>query len=163
VFTDTAAPYRLEFTSADNGSRGYYAKVFDAAENATTIEALTVTVNIPDTAAPSKPALTLNKTSFLDGEQLVAQVSSVTDDVGVDRVELMLVTSSGSVLLQTDTEAPYELTETVICTTGAEVAPAASRTEEKTVKAVAYDASGNSSESDSQTFTIECAPRFAKR
>ncbi|MDX2006383.1 MAG: Ig-like domain-containing protein [Meiothermus sp.] len=54
---DTSAPYTqtLSYTAANNGSKSYTAKAFDAAGNSQTSAALAVTVNIPtavDTAGP---------------------------------------------------------------------------------------------------------------
>src|SRR5215471_17267617 len=55
--TDTTVPYTLAwtFTSANNGAHSWTAKAYDASGKSTTSTAITLTVNIVDTAAPSIP------------------------------------------------------------------------------------------------------------
>jgi hypothetical protein len=166
-FTDTSAPYEYEFDASENGQFNFYVKVFDQKDNVETSGKTAATVNVPDTKAPTKPVMTLNKTALLSGETLSATATNVSDNVGVTRVELLLV-DTPEILLETDTSAPYRLEEVLNCnrvkkSALQQVAPEApapvapvNNTQNRTVKVVAYDAAGNSSASDPQTVTVDC-------
>jgi hypothetical protein len=154
LVTDTAAPYAYTFTARDNGSFSYFAIAYDLAGNSAQSQTTTVTVNIADTTPPAVPVLTLNKTSFNEGETLTATVTA-SDDVGVDRVEFVL---EGFGTQSSDSSAPYEFGQTTTCADpNAEAAPARDPASvSKTYRAVAVDIAGNSTSSVAQTVTITC-------
>src|SRR5206468_3038368 len=106
---DTSAPYSVSWdtTTASNGSHTLTARARDAAGNATTSSAVTVTVSNgppPDTTPP-----TVSITSPASG-QTVSGTTSVTanaaDNVGVAGVQFLL---DGANLGAEDTSAPYSV------------------------------------------------------
>lgn len=143
--TDTSAPYRYEFSSANNGTRNYHVRVFDAAGNQSNSQTLSITVSInppaqpvPDTVAPDQPTLTVSTTLFARGESVTLSVGNPTDNVGVVRVDFFMRTRFGEGLRNSDTSAPFSYTDPVSCGSSTEDG-------EYTYYAIAYDAAGNAS------------------
>jgi large repetitive protein len=164
-FTDSSAPYEYEFDASENGQYNFYVKVFDQKDNVETSGKTAATIQQADTKAPSKPAMTLNKTVLSSGEALTANVTT-NDNVGVTRVDLILVGTPETVL-ESDTTAPYLFERTLGCQRlKASASPVEQPVEQpvapvvnsqsKVFKVVAYDAAGNSSASDPQTVTVDC-------
>jgi endoglucanase len=141
--SDTASPFTqaVALTAANNGTRSYTAKAFDAAGNNTTSAAVTVTVNISgggDTTAPTVSLVAAPTTVTAPGS--VTLTATATDNVGVTRVDF----SEGTALLGSDTTAPY--TQVV------NVTAANNGTHSYTAKA--FDAAGNSATSTAVTVTV---------
>ncbi len=140
--SDTAAPYAttVSLTSANNGTKSYTARAYDAAGNNRTSAAVAVTVNIPvaDTTPPTV-ALTSSATSVTAATTITLSATA-SDNVGVARVEFR----DGATLLATDTSAPYATT----------VSLTSAQNGTRSYTARAYDAAGNSATSTAVTVTV---------
>src|SRR5436190_2160446 len=141
---DTSAPYSISWdtTTASNGSHTLPARARDAAGNATTSGAVTVTVSNgppPDTTPP-----TVSITSPASG-QTVSGTTSVTanaaDNVGVAGVQFLL---DGANLGAEDTSAPYSVSWDTTTASNAS----------HTLTARARDAAGNATTSSAVTVTV---------
>ncbi|MDX2007767.1 MAG: hypothetical protein SFU83_21215 [Meiothermus sp.] len=126
--TDTAAPYRLEFSYSDNGRRDLFVKVFDTAGNVATSQTLTITINIPapppaaDTQAPTAPSLLIGYGATTGNTMTVApgftynlQASGSTDNVGVIRVEFYQRNGTRTLAIDELTQAPFTLFRQETC------------------------------------------------
>ncbi|MHA0043607.1 glycosyl hydrolase family 18 protein [Deinococcus sp. PEB2-63] len=143
IGTDTTSPYTqaVSLTAANNGTRSYTARAFDAAGNSRVSAATSVTVNIAgsgDTTAPTV-SVTASPTSVTAAGN-VTLTASASDNVGVTKVEFY----QGATLLATDTTAPYSATEPVTS--------AQNGTRSYTAKA--FDAAGNSRVSAAASVTV---------
>jgi hypothetical protein len=127
--TDSSAPFTqsVSYAAANNGSYTYTAKAFDGANNTTISNVLNVVVNVPDTTNPT--------VSLSSSANPVVNTSPITltavasDDVGVARVEFY----KGSVMVGTDSSAPYELSQSFV----------AAESGAYNYTAKAFDATGN--------------------
>jgi hypothetical protein len=121
---DTTAPFSApaQYNAVDNGTKTWTATAFDAAGNSTTAT-LALTVNVPDTTAPT---VALTTTAASSGVVLNATAS---DDIGVTRVDFY----NDSTLLSSDTTAPYTFTLSV----------GIAGSEYSNLRAVAVDAANN--------------------
>src|SRR5882724_7078105 len=145
---DTAAPYSVSWNTAgaSNGSHTLSAVARDAAGNATTSGAVTVTVNNgppPDTTPP-----TVNITAPTNGATVsgtIAVTASASDNVGVAGVQFF---SDGTALGAEDVTAPYSIS----------VNTATSSNGPHTLTAVARDAAGNRTTSAAVTVTVNNGP-----
>jgi hypothetical protein len=138
VATDTSAPYTASdnTTSLVNGSHTYTAKAYDAAGNATTSAASTVTVS-NDTTPPTVSLTAPANGSTVSGTITLSATAS--DNVGVTKVEFY----RDGALIGTVTASPYNLSDNTTSV------PNGSHT----YMAKGYDAAGNSSTSSS-TVTV---------
>jgi hypothetical protein len=137
---DLTAPYEqiINFTIANNGSKSYTAKVFDAAGNTTSSNAVAVVVNISDTNAPTL-SLSSNSTNVTTISSIMLTATS-TDDVGVTKVEFF----DGTTKIGEDLTAPYEQTVNLtIAGNGS-----------KSYTAKAFDAAGNTTSSSAVLVTV---------
>jgi endonuclease I len=137
--TDTTSPYSWSWstTASANGSHSLTAKAWDAAGNAGTSTAVTVTVSndtTPPVASISAPA------SGATVSGTVAVSASATDAVGVTKVEFFL----DGALQATDTTSPYAWSWVT-----AGVANGS-----HSLAAKAYDAAGNVGTSATVTVTV---------
>ena len=140
---DTSAPYGVSWNTAGapNGLHLLTALARDAAGNATTSSALTVTVNnaVLDTTAPSVSLSNPAGGSTVSGTVTVS--ASASDGVGVANVQFLL---DGAAIGSPDTSAPYSTTwNTTAVANGSH-----------TLRAVAVDAAGNSATSTGVTVTV---------
>ena len=140
--SDTSSPYAttVALTSANNGTKSYTARAFDAAGNSATSAAVSVTVNIPtgDTTPPTV-SIRSNVTSVTTA-RTITLTATATDNVGVTRVEFY----DGTTLLGQDTTSPY--TRTVSLTSA--------NNGIKSYTARAHDAAGNNRTSSPVTVTV---------
>src|SRR5205809_824050 len=141
---DTSAPYSVSWdtTTASNASHTLTARARDAAGNATTSGAVTVTVSNgppPDTTPP-----TVSITSPASGQTVSGTINvtaSASDNVGVVGVQFML---DGANLGAEDTAAPYSVSwNTTTASPGSH-----------TLTARARDAAGNATTSGAVTVTV---------
>ncbi len=138
---DTASPYTTSWNTlmAANGTHTLTAVARDAAGNTTTSASVTVTVNNPDTTAP-----TVSLTAPASGATVQATVSvtaSASDNIGIAGVQFRL---DGAVLGPEDTTSPYSTSWNTLS--------AANGTH--TLTAVARDAAGNTTTSASVQVTV---------
>jgi ELWxxDGT repeat protein len=137
---DSAAPYSFDAT-LPAGTHAITAKVFDAEEASGTSGIVTITVREP--AVNQVPTATLTAPSegamFLTTDNITL-AANASDDSAVERVEFY----SNSVLLGTDSTAPYALSATLQPGTYA-------------ITAKAYDAAGASGTSGAVTITVRQA------
>jgi len=127
--TDTTAPFSLAWNTAAaaQGVRFLSAKAYDAAGNVGSTPYPLVTVTV-DRQAPTVSVTAPAAGATVTG--LVAVNASASDSAGIARVEIY---RDGSVLLGTDTTAPYGITwDTATTTAGAH-----------TLSAKAYDNAGS--------------------
>ncbi len=107
IATDTTSPYSTTWTTSAlaNGSYVLKAVVTDGAGNATTSSTVTVTVNNPDTTAPtvSLTAPAANATITNGSSTLTA---TATDNIGVTSVSFY----QGATLIGSDATSPYSVT-----------------------------------------------------
>ena len=141
VFTATDAPFIFDwtFTDANNGEHTWTAKAIDLADNTALSDPVTVNVNIdatPPTVSLTNP--TDGSTYVEPGTLMVA--ADATDNVGVTKVEFF----DNGALIHTDQSSPYEFDWTYDEKDNGEHA----------CTARAYDAAGNSSESDQILITV---------
>ena len=139
VTTLNTSPYTFNWntTSVSSGSHSLTARAFDAAGNASTSAAVTVTI---DRSAPTVSLTAPAAGATISGSATVS--ANASDTVGVARVEFY---RDNTVLLGTDATSPYSLTWNTGTT------PAGSHT----LKAIAYDKAGNSTTSSSRTVTVK--------
>ncbi len=137
---DLTAPYEqtVNFTIANNGSKSYTAKVFDAAGNSTSSNAVDVLVNIPDTTGPtiSLSSSSTNVTTI----SAITLTATPTDNVGVTKVEFY----DGATKIGEDSTAPYEQTANLALVNNGS----------KTYTAKAFDAAGNTTSSTPVVVTV---------
>jgi len=144
--TDTSSPYSFSWdtTMSPNGAHSLMAKAFDAAGNAGSSAAVSVTVNNP---APPPPSDTIAPTVSITSPSAGSTVSkklkvkaSASDNVGVKKVEFYV----DGMLKKTDSSSPYSVKlNTKKLANSSHV-----------LMAKAYDAAGNVG-SASVTFTSE--------
>jgi RHS repeat-associated protein len=141
--TRSDAPYELpiSFSSADNGTRSYTARAFDAAGNSAISSAVNVTIDIraADTVSPTV-SLAASATSVTTAST-VTLIATASDDVGVTRVEFY----EGATLLGARASAPYEFG---IAFTSADNGV-------HTYTARAFDAAANSGTSTRTSVTVD--------
>jgi hypothetical protein len=129
--TDTTSPYSCNFSMPTGSSISVRALAYDAAGNYTYSSYIYLSNPVIDTTAPTvsltSPA---SGSSFGEGESVTA-AASASDNIGVTKVEFYL---NGS-LLCSDTTSPYSCNFSM--PNGSDLP----------LKAKAYDAAGNSSES----------------
>ena len=138
--TDTTSPYTLSWntTALANGSYTLSAKAYDAANNIGQSSTVTVTVNNPDTIAPTVSITAPANSATVSGTVSVAATAS--DNVGVSKVEFYV----NNVLQKTDTTSPYTLSwNTTALANGS-----------YTLSAKAYDAANNIGQSSTVTVTV---------
>lgn len=101
--SDTAAPftYSIAVTGTNNGTKSYTAKAFDAANNSTISNAVSVTVNI-DTTAPTV-SLASSSTNVTAAGSITLTATASDTGSGVTKVEFY----DGNTLLNTDTSSPF--------------------------------------------------------
>lgn len=133
VGTDTTAPYGLRraYTNADNGTHTLRAVAYDAAGNQAQAEqTLSVQLSAPDTTPPSLN-LSVNQVNVTTAGDVKVSASA-SDNVAVTKVEFF----DNGVLVATTTK-PFETTRTYTAAdNGTHI-----------LKAIAYDAAGNKTES----------------
>jgi YVTN family beta-propeller protein len=130
---DTTSPYGVSWntTLVSNGTHTLTAVARDAAGNATTSSARTVTVANPDITAPSVSLAAPNGGAPVSGT--VSLNAAASDNVGVANVKFYV----DNTVLVTDSTSPYSASwNTTAVVSGAH-----------TVKAVASDAAGNTATS----------------
>ena len=140
---DTTAPYSVAWNTATatNGSHTVRAVARDAAGNATTSSAITVTVSntTPDTTLPTVSMTAPAVSATVSGTVTVS--ASASDNVGVVGVQFTL---DGVNLGTEDTTSPYSLSwNTATAANGA-----------RTLRAIARDAAGNTRTSTARTVTV---------
>src|SRR5919197_552102 len=140
---DTSAPYSISWntTTASSGSHTLTARARDAAGNAATSGAVTVTVNNtpPDTTPPTVSITSPAPGSMVSGT--INVTASASDNVGVAGVQFML---DGGNLGAEDTSAPYSVSwNTTTASPGSH-----------TLTARARDAAGNATTSAAVTTTV---------
>ena len=126
---DTSSPYSVSWntTTATNGTHTLSALARDAAGNTTT-KSVTVTVNNPDTAAPTVSLTAPASGATVSGT--VTLIATAADNVGVAGVQFLL---DGIALGAEDTSSPYSVSwNTTTATNGTH-----------TLTARARDAAGN--------------------
>ncbi len=91
----TSAPYKISvpLAIANNGTHSYTAKATDAAGNSKTSAVVSVTVNIPDTTAPTITSFTSSSNNVTTPSSITL-TTTATDDVGVTKVEFFDGTTS---------------------------------------------------------------------
>jgi len=144
---DASIPYSVSWntTTVANGSYSLTARAYDVAGNNTTSTAVSVTVNNvvtppPDTTVPTVSITAPGSGATLNGSVTIS--ANASDNVGVTRVEFF----DGTTLISTDTTGTpsYAVTwNTASVSNGTH-----------TLKAKAFDASGNVGESSLITVTV---------
>src|SRR5216117_60729 len=137
---DTSAPYSVSWdtTAAGNGSHTLTARARDAAGNATTSSAVSVTV-FNDTSPPTVSITSPSSGSTVSGTITVS--AGASDNVGVAGVQFRL---DGSNLGGEDTSSPYSVSwNTTAAGNGSH-----------TLTARARDAAGNTTTSSTVTVTV---------
>jgi uncharacterized delta-60 repeat protein len=140
---DLSAPFEqnIDFLIANNGSKTYSAKAYDAANNATSSDPVGVVVNIPPGTDTLPPTVSLSSnTDKVSSAGSIKLTAVATDNVGVSKVEFY----DGTTKIGEDSSAPYE--QTVDLT--------AANNGAKTYTAKAFDAANNSGSSDPVTVTV---------
>jgi hypothetical protein len=138
--TDSAAPYSFSWntTSLANGSYTLSVKAYDAAGNIGSSTNVSVTVNNPDTTAPTVSIVSTINNSTINGTQTITV--SASDNIGVSKVEFYI----NNVLQATDTASPYSFSwNTTSVANGL-----------YTLSAKAYDAANNIGQSANMTVTV---------
>jgi sulfur relay (sulfurtransferase) DsrF/TusC family protein len=138
--TDTAAPYTFNWntTTLVDGSYTLLAKAYDAANNIGQSSNVTVTLNNPDTTAPTISITAPANNATVRGT--VSVIASATDYIGVVKVEFYV----NGVLKKTDTATPYSyIWNTRSIGKG-----------NYTITAKAYDAAGNVGQSLAISVTV---------
>ncbi len=138
--TDTASPYTFSWntSSVANGSYTLSAKAYDAANNIGQSSTVTVTVNNPDTTAPTVSITAPANSASVNGTVSVTAMAS--DNIGVSKVEFYLNSS----LLTTSNVAPYSYSwDSTTASNGTHA-----------LSAKAYDAAGNVGTSSNVTVTV---------
>jgi hypothetical protein len=146
--TDTTTPYGFSWDSAAfaGSTVALVARAYDAAGNSADSAAVTVTVASialppgPDTTPPTV-SISAPPSGTVSG--VVTVTVSATDNVGVTRVDLLV---NGAVLAS-DTTAPYTFNWDTTALAGTT----------NTLVARAYDAAGNSGDSQTVTVTVASA------
>ena len=138
--TDTASPYSYAWDTrtAANGSYTLTAKAYDAAGNVGQAGNVVVTVNNPDTTAPTVSVTAPANNATVSGTATVTATAS--DNIGVTKVEFYL----NGVLKATDTAGPYSYAwDTRTAANGS-----------YTLIARAYDAAGNVGQTGNVVVTV---------
>jgi hypothetical protein len=138
--TDTSSPYTFSWntTALANGSYTLSAKAYDAANNIGQSSTVTVTVNNPDTTAPTVSITAPANSATVSGT--VSVTASASDNVGVSKVEFYV----NNVLQKTDTSSPYTFSwNTTALANGS-----------YTLSAKAYDTANNIGQSSTVTVTV---------
>jgi cellulose 1,4-beta-cellobiosidase len=141
--TDSSAPYTqsVALTNANNGTRAYSAKAFDAAGNTKTSSTVNVTVNIPSTGDTTPPTVSLTSSaSNVTAPSSITLTATASDNVSVSKVEFY----DGSSLLGSDNAAPFAQI----------VALTSANNGTRTYTAKAFDAAGNSKVSSVASVTV---------
>ena len=137
--TDTSSPYEWSWNtlSATNGAHTLQSKAYDAANNAGTSAAVSVTVS-NDTTPPSTSITA--PASGATVSSIVSVAASATDNIGVTKVEFWL----DGILQSTDTTSPYAWSwDTATATNGTH-----------SLQSKAYDAANNVGSSASISVTV---------
>jgi hypothetical protein len=138
--TDAASPYAWAWgsTTSTNGSHTLTSKAYDAAGNAGTSAAVSVTVNNTDTQAPATSITSPANGATVSG--IVSVTASATDNVGVTSVEFY----QDGALVATDAASPYAWSwDTRTAANGAH-----------SLTSKAYDAAGNAGTSPAVSVTV---------
>jgi cellulose 1,4-beta-cellobiosidase len=141
--TDSAAPFAqsANLTSANNGTRSYTAKAFDAAGNTKTSSAVSVTVNIAVSTDTTPPTVSLSSSATnVTTASSITLTATASDNVGVSKVEFY----DGTTLLGVDSATPF--TQTVSLTS------ASNGTRSYTAKA--FDVAGNNKTSSAVSVIV---------
>ena len=141
IHSDSSFPYEYQWlvNASDNGSHTWTAKAYDRAGNSATSNTVNCTVDI-DVIAPNVALTnpTAGSTYVEPGTLTVA--ADATDNVGITKVEFF----DNGALIHTDQSSPYEFDWTYDEKDNGEHA----------CTARAYDAAGNSRESDQILITV---------
>ncbi len=130
------APTSYTFTTA--GSKTLYAWAKDAAGNVSSSLSRSVTITLPDTAAPAVSITTPVNSSTVSGS--VNLSATVSDNVGVSKVEFYV----NGILKATSVGSQYNYSwDTSVLTNGS-----------YTLSAMAYDAAGNVGQSGNVAVTV---------
>ncbi len=142
LYATNVSPFNYSWntTSVANGSYSLVAKAYDNTGNQTQSGTILVTVNNPvaDTVAPTASVTAPAASATVSG--IVAVSAAASDNVGVSRVEFYI----NSVLVSTDSASPYSYSwNSTSAANGS-----------STLRAIAYDAAGNSGQSATVTVTV---------
>jgi hypothetical protein len=142
---DTASPWTISWNTATAtaGSHALSAVARDAAGNATTSAAVTVTVNNTDAIVPTVAMTAPANGATVTGSAVTASANAA-DNIGVVGVQFKL---DGAVLGAEDTTSPYSTAWNTTTTANGS----------HTVTAVARDAAGNTATSAAVTVTVSNA------
>jgi uncharacterized delta-60 repeat protein len=134
---DLSAPFEqnIDFLIANNGTKTYTAKAFDAANNSTSSSPVEVVINIPPGPDIVPPAVSLSSnTDKVSSAGSIKLTAIATDNVDVSKVEFF----DGTTKLGEDSSAPYEQSINLSATNNGT----------KSYSAKAFDAANNSASSD---------------
>jgi len=130
--TGWSASALTSFTFSADGSKTAYAWARDAAGNVSSGRSASVTITLPDTTLPTVNFNTPTSGAAVSGS--VAVTATASDNIGIAKVELYI----NGVLTKTDSTSPFSFTwDTTLLANGS-----------YTLKAMAYDAAGNSTASE---------------
>jgi len=132
--TDTSSPYSFSWstTTVTNGSFALSARAYDATGNVGQSANVSVTVNNADSTIPTVAISSPSASATASGT--VAVSANASDNIGVSRVEFYV----NNVLQATDTTSPYSYSwNTAAVANGS-----------YTLSAKAYDAAGNSAQTN---------------
>jgi hypothetical protein len=138
--TDTASPYTFSWntTALANGSYTLSTKAYDAVGNVGQSSNVTVTVNNPDTTAPTVSITAPASNATVNGT--VSVTATASDNVGVSKVEFYV----NNVLQATTASAPFSFSwNTTALANGS-----------YTLSAKAYDVANNIGQSSTVTVTV---------
>lgn len=140
---DTTSPYtfNVALTAANNGTKSYTAKAFDAAGNNDTSTAVSVTVNIAVDNTPPTVSLASSSTNVTVAGNITL-TATATDNVGVTKVEFF----DGAIKLGEDTTPGDGFTQTVALTIA--------NNGTKSYTAKAFDGANNSATSTAVSVTV---------
>jgi hypothetical protein len=135
------------FTFSGKGSKTAYAWARDAAGNISANRSATVTIALPDTILPTIVFNSPSNGAIVSGS--VGVTATTFDNIGIVRVELYI----NGVLTKTDSATPFSFTWNTALLANASY----------TLKAVAYDAAGNSATSELGVTVKNSTPVRKKR
>lgn len=146
IATDTTSPFSTSWdtTTYTNGSHTLVAKAYDAAGNVGTSQTVTVTINNPDTTAPTVTITSpTNGSTVAKGTTITIAATASDSGLVTSGISKVLFYVNGS-LSCTDTTSPYSCSWKVGQKSGVTY----------TLKATAYDGAGNTA-SNSITVTSQ--------
>lgn len=145
IAVDTTAPYGFTWTNASVGSHSLYAVAYDNATNTSVSETVTITVDPKPNVLPNVYLNVPMETSLIEGNNLTITATADDSDGTISRVEFY----AGTVLLGTDSSAPYSYTWNNLIV-GTYV-----------ITAKAYDNDGGTTTSNSFTISVVEPPNMA--